>query len=189
MGERWRSPRGQPGPLRVVALDGGPTRTLAEVCTSRSAAGRLTARCTSQESRAEESAAYGRREVRPRSSPSQPRERGNHGAFRLRPARWKDGGVPGMARDRLGQDAEIWAIDLETGDRRLLTPGNSPRYASTGHLLFGTPDGTLMAAPIDEATAELTGPAVRRCWKGSQAPRDFRPPSLLQRVADRDAGV
>ena len=59
-----------------------------------------------------------------------------------------------------GEDAEIWAIDLNTHERRLLTLGNNPHYASTGHLLFGTPDGALMAAPIDPGTAELTGPPV-----------------------------
>ena len=35
-----------------------------------------------------------------------------------------------------------------------------PVYASSGHLLFGTPDGVLMAVPIDPATAELTGFAL-----------------------------
>ena len=59
-----------------------------------------------------------------------------------------------------GEDAEIWAIDLDNRERMLLTAGNSPRYASTGHLLFGTSDGVLMAAPIDPGTAELTGPPV-----------------------------
>jgi len=56
-----------------------------------------------------------------------------------------------------GEDAEVWAIDLDTRERRLLVAGNSPSYASTGHLLFGTPDGALMAAPFDPSTAELTG--------------------------------
>ena len=61
---------------------------------------------------------------------------------------------------RGGEDAEVWAIDLDTGEREFLAKGHSPRYASTGHLLFGTPDGVLLAAPIDPATAELTGPSV-----------------------------
>jgi len=59
-----------------------------------------------------------------------------------------------------GEDAEVWAIDLGTRERWFLVAGNSPSYASTGHLLFGTPDGALMAAPIDPSTAELTGPSV-----------------------------
>ena len=59
-----------------------------------------------------------------------------------------------------GEDAELWAIDLDTRERKFLTAGHTPRYASTGHLLFGTPDGVLMAAPIDPGSAELTGPPV-----------------------------
>ena len=55
---------------------------------------------------------------------------------------------------------EVWSIDLETLERSFLTAGSTPRYASTGHLLFMTPDGVLMAQRIDPATAELTGPAV-----------------------------
>ncbi len=59
-----------------------------------------------------------------------------------------------------GDYSEVWAIDLETRERSFLTAGSTPRYASTGHLLFAIPDGVLMAQPIDPATAELTGPAV-----------------------------
>ena len=146
---------GQPGPLRVVALDGGPTRTLAEV--ARSVSGWTPDGTVYFSGRAR-----GISRVRETGGATevvtQPTEgEGNHGAFRLLPG----GKMAVFQVSRVGSaDAEIWAIDLETGDRRLLTPGNSPRYASTGHLLFGTADGTLMAAPIDEATAELTGPAV-----------------------------
>jgi len=60
-----------------------------------------------------------------------------------------------------GEDAEVWAIDLDTRERWYLTVGNTPRYASTGHLLFATSDGVLMAAPIDPGTARLTGPSVQ----------------------------
>ena len=59
-----------------------------------------------------------------------------------------------------GEDAEIWAIDLATRERRVLAVGNSPLYASTGHLLFARPDGVLMAAPFNPGTAELTGAPV-----------------------------
>ena len=48
-------------------------------------------------------------------------------------------------------------IDLDTGEREFLIAGLTPRYASTGHLLFGAPEGVLMAAPIDPRTGELTG--------------------------------
>ena len=73
------------------------------------------------------------------------------------------GGIMGVFQvmhSLTGEDAEIWAIDLDTRERRFLTAGTTPRYASTGHLLFVTPDGVLMAQPMDPATAELTGPAV-----------------------------
>ena len=73
------------------------------------------------------------------------------------------GGIMGVFQvmhSLTGEDAEIWAIDLDTRERRFLTAGTTPRYASTGHLLFVTPDGVLMAQPIDPATAELTGPPV-----------------------------
>ncbi len=59
-----------------------------------------------------------------------------------------------------GSDSQVWWLDVETGDRRMLTLGNTPHYTPTGHLLFGTPDGTLMAAPFSVERAELTGPAV-----------------------------
>jgi len=59
-----------------------------------------------------------------------------------------------------GEGAELWAIDLDTGEREFLTAGNTPRYSSTGHLLFVTSDGVLMAAPIDPGSAEFTAPPV-----------------------------
>ena len=67
------------------------------------------------------------------------------------------GGRMGVFSLALGVEPEVWAIDLDTGEREFLIAGLTPRYASTGHLLFGTPEGVLMAAPIDPRTAELTG--------------------------------
>ena len=65
-----------------------------------------------------------------------------------------------VLRDPSGSDAAIWSMDLETGERKMLTPGTVARYVASGHLLFGTPDGQLMAAPFDVARAEFTGNAV-----------------------------
>ena len=59
-----------------------------------------------------------------------------------------------------GSDVAIWSLDLETRERKLLTPGTNVRYTASGHLLFGTTDGRLMAAPFDARRAELTGDAV-----------------------------
>jgi len=46
-------------------------------------------------------------------------------------------------------DAEIWLLDLDSGERSMLTPGTSPRYAASGHLLYVRDDGALMAATYD----------------------------------------
>jgi serine/threonine-protein kinase len=59
-----------------------------------------------------------------------------------------------------GTDAEIWSLDLETSERTMLVRGSSPRYVASGHLLFGTPDGRLMAAAFDVDRAALVGNAV-----------------------------
>ncbi len=65
-----------------------------------------------------------------------------------------------VLRDLSASDAALWSMDLETGDRKMLGPGTMARYAASGHLLFGTRDGQLMAAPFDVARAEFTGNAV-----------------------------
>ena len=55
----------------------------------------------------------------------------------------------------------IEALDLETGEIKVLTRGSYPRYSPTGHLLFVEAAGTtLLAAPFDPKKVELTGPAV-----------------------------
>ena len=59
-----------------------------------------------------------------------------------------------------GTDAELWVLDLESHERRFLIRGSSPRYSLSGHLLFGSSDGTVFAAPIDVGRAELTAPAA-----------------------------
>ena len=69
-------------------------------------------------------------------------------------------GVFQVLRDFTDEGSEVWSIDLETRERNFLAAGSTPRYASTGHVLFAIPGGVLMAQPIDPATAELTGPAV-----------------------------
>jgi serine/threonine-protein kinase len=60
-----------------------------------------------------------------------------------------------------GDDATIAVLDIETRQWRPITAGNTPWYVASGHLLFGTERGTLMAAAFDPERAELTGdPAV-----------------------------
>ncbi|MDH4351541.1 MAG: hypothetical protein OEW56_10365, partial [Gemmatimonadota bacterium] len=44
----------------------------------------------------------------------------------------------------------VWMLDLETREPRLLVPGASwAQYASTGHLVYALRDGSLLAAPLD----------------------------------------
>ena len=144
--------------VRVAPLDGGPSRTLVESVncvwdwtpdgdvyfTSDALLGRVPA--TGGGSEAVEIV-------------TEPLERETiHGLLTVLP-----GGKMGVFQVWYalnGEGAEVWAIDLDTGEREFLVAGHSPSYASTGHLLFGTPDGVLMAIPIDPATAELTGPSV-----------------------------
>ena len=54
----------------------------------------------------------------------------------------------------------IQAVDVETGEVKDLTPGTFPRYSPTGHLLFLDEDATLLAAPFDVERLQLTGAAV-----------------------------
>ena len=63
-----------------------------------------------------------------------------------------------VARGRDG--FRIQAVDVETGEVKDLTPGSNPRYSPTGHLLFIDNNATLLAAPFDVPTLELTCAAV-----------------------------
>jgi serine/threonine-protein kinase len=55
-------------------------------------------------------------------------------------------------------DAEIGILDLETGEMRSRLEGVMARYLPTGHMLYATYDGSLVAAPFDEGSLEITGP-------------------------------
>jgi len=148
------------GPLTVVALDGGPSRALAERAVFvwdwvPDGTVYFTGGNPSNIQRA--SATDGGSEAVEAVTELLEGE-AMHGTFQALP-----GGKMGVFQvwySLTGEDAEVWAIDLDTGERSFLTEGNTPRYASTGHLLFGTPDGALMAAPIDPGTAELSGSPV-----------------------------
>jgi serine/threonine-protein kinase len=55
---------------------------------------------------------------------------------------------------------EIAALNLETGERKLLIPGGSnPHYAATGHIVYGA-DGTLRAVPFDLDAVEVKGDPI-----------------------------
>ncbi len=55
---------------------------------------------------------------------------------------------------------DIAVADLSTGAHTVLLRGVRAQYAVSGHLLYVTADGTLMAVPFDETTLALTGDAV-----------------------------
>jgi serine/threonine-protein kinase len=55
-------------------------------------------------------------------------------------------------------DAEIGILDLETGEMRSRIAGVVAQYLPTGHMLYATFDGSLIALPFDERRLEVTGP-------------------------------
>ena len=59
-----------------------------------------------------------------------------------------------------GTPARIEAMRLSTGERKVLTPGVKPYLTPMGHLVFGSLDGRILAAPFDAENMELTGAAV-----------------------------
>jgi hypothetical protein len=87
---------------------------------------------------------------------------GGHGWFHLLP-----GGETGLFTVR-GPPSRIEAIDLRTGERTTVTEGGRSYYTETGHLVFGSSDGRVLAAPFDvedlrlEAAPEAVLSEVRR---------------------------
>jgi serine/threonine-protein kinase len=61
-----------------------------------------------------------------------------------------------------GSDAapSIGIQDLETRGHRSLIPGSAARYVRSGHLIYADFDGSLMAAPFDQNSMEITAPSV-----------------------------
>ncbi|MDT8341912.1 MAG: protein kinase, partial [Longimicrobiales bacterium] len=54
----------------------------------------------------------------------------------------------------------IAVADVETGAHRTLVQGVYARYAPSGHLVYATAEGALLAAPFDPDRLELTGAPV-----------------------------
>ncbi len=59
-----------------------------------------------------------------------------------------------------GDPARIEAIRLADGERRILAPGIKPYVTPDGHLIFGSIDGSILAAPLSVDGMELTGAPV-----------------------------
>jgi len=60
-------------------------------------------------------------------------------------------------------DQEAWTIavlDAKSGERRTLLSGVIARYARSGHIVYVSPDGTLLAAPFDLGSLEISGDPV-----------------------------
>ncbi len=56
---------------------------------------------------------------------------------------------------------QLAVLDLNTGETtRLALAGVSPRYVSTGHLVYAVPEGSVWAVPFDSASLEVTGNPV-----------------------------
>jgi serine/threonine-protein kinase len=56
------------------------------------------------------------------------------------------------------QSYVLKVIDFRTRESKVLVQGLVGRYSPTGHLLYVTADGVLLAAPFDQERMELTGP-------------------------------
>ena len=56
-------------------------------------------------------------------------------------------------------DDRVVAVSLETGERTLLSPGRTPKYVTTGHVVFWRDEG-LWAVPFDADRLEATGDPV-----------------------------
>ena len=59
-----------------------------------------------------------------------------------------------------GFTQDIAVLDTRSGSHRIIVSGRTSHYAESGHLLYVTEDGMLMAAPFDLSGLRLTGDAV-----------------------------
>ena len=57
-------------------------------------------------------------------------------------------------------ESRIAVVGPEGGEAREILTGTMARYSPTGHVIFTSADGTLMAAPFDARRLEVTGPSV-----------------------------
>jgi serine/threonine-protein kinase len=57
--------------------------------------------------------------------------------------------------------SDIAVLDLETGEYHAVARGVTAKYSPSGHLLYVTADGALMAAPFDADRLEVTGEGVQ----------------------------
>ena len=56
-------------------------------------------------------------------------------------------------------NSEIAVLSVETGEVRVLLQGATARYANSGHIVYTSGEGTLLAAPFDAGRLEVSGPS------------------------------
>ncbi len=66
--------------------------------------------------------------------------------------------VRSVTRKGVGYDVAV--LDTKSGTHRVLVSGVSAQYAESGHLVYVTATGMLMAAPFDPSALRITGDAV-----------------------------
>lgn len=66
----------------------------------------------------------------------------------------------GISRGGDESEFDIGVVDLKTGAHRVLMRGLAPHYSASGHVVYTTVDGILMAAPFDQDKLALVGEAV-----------------------------
>jgi Tol biopolymer transport system component/DNA-binding winged helix-turn-helix (wHTH) protein len=102
--------------------------------------------------------------------------------------------VTGGTSAALSDDATIVAQSLRTGERKtLIHGGTSPRYVSTGHLIYAQ-GGRLLAIRFDPARLEVTGtafPVAEDVWQGlgGYAAYDVSRNGALVSLSAGDKGV
>jgi len=79
---------------------------------------------------------------------------GQHGDFEVLP------GGKAAVFTVWGTPVRVDAIDLESGERHTVTTGLKPYVTDTGHLVFSSLEGQILAANFDLQTQEIVGAAV-----------------------------
>ena len=146
------------GQVKVAPLSGGVVRTLADsasCCTRWGSDGFIYYSGGAELHTKRVPATGGAVEVMTRREQEQERDDGQHTDFQMLP-----GGDVGVFTVWGTQTFRIEAMRMATGERKVLTPGTKSYVTSTGHLVFASQDGEILAAPFDAKNMELTGAAV-----------------------------
>ena len=92
-------------------------------------------------------------------------------------------------------DDEIAVRSVDTGEVRALFQGAMARYAHSGHIVYTSGEGTLLAAPFDPDRLEVTGPSralVEGVLVGTSSASQFAlsdTGALVYRLGERGGGL